>query len=194
MACGPCCPGKPETKKIVVGRQEIGISGYDEAIRSALAAKDASDEELRAILLKELKRFNYIPRPVESEYVEGIWKEFLRERERRCPMCADLKPASQEKGPAAVVESYGPIPRDKVPWYPTIISDKCSKCGVCVEFCHKGVYVDGPDGPVVKYPYKCVVACTGCRDQCPAGAIEFPSMVELREALKRLRKEYGVIG
>lgn len=88
-------------------------------------------------------------------------------------------------------ESYGKIPREKIPWFPTILRDKCTGCGVCVSFCHKDVYGDSEDGPVVRNPHNCVVGCTGCVGQCPAGAISFPTLVDLREALKRLRIEYG---
>jgi len=88
---------------------------------------------------------------------------------------------------------YGGIPREKILWYPTILVEKCTKCGACVSFCHQGVYADGEEGPVVKNPFNCVVGCTGCASECPSEAIVFPSLVELRDALARLRKEYGVL-
>jgi NAD-dependent dihydropyrimidine dehydrogenase PreA subunit len=89
-----------------------------------------------------------------------------------------------------VEELYGGIPREKIPWSPCILKEKCTGCGVCVSFCHKGVYKEGPDGPVVVNPHNCVVGCTGCASQCPSEAIKFPTLVELREALARLRREY----
>ncbi len=88
---------------------------------------------------------------------------------------------------------YGGIPRDRIPWHPTIIADRCTKCGVCASFCHQEVYTDGEDGPVVKNPFNCIVGCTGCASQCPSEAIRFPSLVELRDSLARLRKEYGIL-
>jgi len=89
--------------------------------------------------------------------------------------------------------TYGGIPREKIPWHPTILAEKCTNCGACVSFCHQAVYSDGEDGPVVKNPFNCVVGCTGCASECPSEAIRFPSLVELRDALARLRKEYGVL-
>jgi len=53
--------------------------------------------------------------------------------------------------------------------------------------------VDDEDGPVVKNPFNCIVGCTGCASECPADAIRFPSLVELRDLLARLRKEHGVL-
>lgn len=91
-------------------------------------------------------------------------------------------------------QGYAGIPRERIPWYPTIIAERCTKCGVCVSFCHQGVYADADDGPEVRNPFKCIVGCTGCASKCPAGAISFPTLMELRDALVRLRKEYGIIG
>lgn len=87
--------------------------------------------------------------------------------------------------------SYGKIPRKRIPWFPSVDEERCTNCGLCVSFCHKDVYREGPDHPVVENPYNCIVGCTGCAGQCPVGAIKFPSLVELREALRRLREEYG---
>ncbi len=90
-------------------------------------------------------------------------------------------------------QKYGGIPRERIPWYPTIVADRCTKCGVCISFCHQAVYAEGGDGPVVKNPFSCVVGCTGCANECPAKAISFPTLMELRNALARLRKEYGIL-
>lgn len=90
-------------------------------------------------------------------------------------------------------QGFGGIPRERIPWRPTIIRDKCTKCGVCVSFCHQGVYADTEDGPEVKNPFNCIVGCTGCAGECPAEAISFPTLVELRDALARLKKEYGIL-
>ncbi len=87
-------------------------------------------------------------------------------------------------------QTYEGIPREKIPWYPTILTEKCTECGACVSFCHKAVYTDGP---VVKNPFNCVVGCTGCVSECPSGAISFPSLVDLRDSLRRLRKECEVL-
>lgn len=87
------------------------------------------------------------------------------------------------------------IPREKIPWYPTIDYDKCIGCLTCVNFDketgHNVYDVEGnPPRPVVRNPYSCVVGCRACATLCPANAIKFPSMKELREALRKLRLEY----
>jgi NAD-dependent dihydropyrimidine dehydrogenase PreA subunit len=83
------------------------------------------------------------------------------------------------------------IPRDKIPWYPTIDYDKCTSCLTCAGFCKNGVYsTEGnPEKPVVSNPYRCVVGCSSCSMMCPAEAISFPSKEEIVEVIKRLRAE-----
>jgi NAD-dependent dihydropyrimidine dehydrogenase PreA subunit len=89
-------------------------------------------------------------------------------------------------------DEYHGIHRDKIPWYPTIDHDKCINCGTCVEYCKLGVYdlteERNEKKPIVKYPNNCVVFCTGCKGQCPVGAITFPSKQETRELIKKLEK------
>ena len=84
---------------------------------------------------------------------------------------------------------FGRIPRERIQWYPSIDPDRCSGCGVCVEFCHQSVFSQNESVEVVR-PYSCVVGCTGCAGQCPSQAISFPSLVDLREMLKKLRLEF----
>ncbi|MGK2907830.1 MAG: 4Fe-4S dicluster domain-containing protein [Desulfuromonadales bacterium] len=31
------------------------------------------------------------------------------------------------------------IPREKIPWYPTIDTEKCSGCRTCIDFCRNNV-------------------------------------------------------
>lgn len=80
---GECCPGKSVSKRLRVGGQEIGISEYDTIMRKALELGNASEEELKAVLLRELKIYNYVPRGMEKEYVEALWKAFNELRGKR---------------------------------------------------------------------------------------------------------------
>lgn len=83
MYTGTCCPGKSVTKRIVVGGQQVGISFFDKIIEKALASGDVPEEELKSILLRELKIYNYVPSSAEDEYLAGIWAEYVKERARR---------------------------------------------------------------------------------------------------------------
>ena len=86
-------------------------------------------------------------------------------------------------------ETYHGVPRSKIPWGPTIDYEKCVSCGKCVDYCKLGVYAfEEKNVPAVKNPINCVVFCTGCEEQCPVGAIKFPSKKETREIIRKLQK------
>jgi NAD-dependent dihydropyrimidine dehydrogenase PreA subunit len=89
-------------------------------------------------------------------------------------------------------ETYHGVPRSKIPWSPTVDYEKCLSCGKCVDYCKLGVYEleekGGKQRAVVKNRNNCVVFCTGCQEQCPAGAISFPSKKETREIIRKLQK------
>lgn len=73
------------------------------------------------------------------------------------------------------------VPREQVPWYPTIDTDKCTGCRTCIEFCSHGVYTwdDATDRPRVAEPFQCVVGCSSCSHQCEQEAISFPPLTVL---------------
>jgi NAD-dependent dihydropyrimidine dehydrogenase PreA subunit len=85
------------------------------------------------------------------------------------------------------------VPREQVPWYPTIDVDACLGDRACVDFCKNEVYRwdEGAGRPVVEHPFNCVLGCSACADICPAEAITFPTREELRIAMRRLRAEAG---
>ena len=83
---GACCPGKTNAKILSIGGQQIGITHLDDIIERALWMKDASDEELNAFLISQMKIYNYIPPTVEKEYADAVLQELLRiksEKSRR---------------------------------------------------------------------------------------------------------------
>jgi NAD-dependent dihydropyrimidine dehydrogenase PreA subunit len=90
-------------------------------------------------------------------------------------------------------ETWHGIPRNKIPWHPTIDYQKCVGCGKCVEYCTLETYKfeqkNGNRKPVVKNPNNCVVLCNGCDQICPTGAIKHPSKTQTREIIKNLRKK-----
>jgi len=83
------------------------------------------------------------------------------------------------------------IPREKIPWYPTINFDACTGDQECLNFCKNDVFTwDAVEShPIVERPYNCAVGCDACSQVCPAQAITFPSPEDLRQTLRRLRAE-----
>ncbi len=78
------------------------------------------------------------------------------------------------------------IPRNQIPWFPTINSSLCVGDQTCVTFCQRAVFQWDPTAnhPVVVQPHNCVVGCDGCTSICTAGAISFPSIEWLGEFLE----------
>jgi NAD-dependent dihydropyrimidine dehydrogenase PreA subunit len=85
----------------------------------------------------------------------------------------------------------GTIPREKIPWFPTVDNDICTGDQECFKFCKNDVFAWDEENsrPVVTHPHNCVVGCQACLNVCPVQAISFPSKEELREMMKRLRSE-----
>jgi NAD-dependent dihydropyrimidine dehydrogenase PreA subunit len=77
-------------------------------------------------------------------------------------------------------------PREKIPWFPTIDSEKCVQCGVCMN-CGREVYEWRQEGPEVARPYDCVVGCSTCANLCQGEAISFPNIEGIRETYRKER-------
>jgi len=75
---------------------------------------------------------------------------------------------------------FAGVPREKINWSPTIDSQKCLKCGICMN-CGRGVFQWGDDEkPHVVNPNDCVAGCSTCANLCLGNAIQFPPIEELR--------------
>jgi NAD-dependent dihydropyrimidine dehydrogenase PreA subunit len=83
------------------------------------------------------------------------------------------------------------LPRERIPWFPTIANDLCTGDAECYNFCKNDVieWDEANARPIVQNPFKCVVGCQACVNICDAGAISFPSKDELRQILRQLREE-----
>ena len=71
------------SRRLTVGGQEVGISEYDTIMRKALESEHAPDDEIKRIILRELKIYNYVPGSVEQEYLEAMWEAFRKMRDER---------------------------------------------------------------------------------------------------------------
>ncbi len=87
--------------------------------------------------------------------------------------------------------SSSAIPREKIPWFPSINYDLCKGTKECLAFCPTNVFAWDEAGArtIVANPYSCTVGCSNCVRICPNQAITFPDMEELAATLKLLRSE-----
>lgn len=83
------------------------------------------------------------------------------------------------------------IPREKIPWFPSIDADLCVGDQDCINFCRNDVlaFDEGAFKAIVAKPYNCVVGCDSCAKLCPQDAIHFPDQGDLRATLHKLRLE-----
>ena len=96
-------------------------------------------------------------------------------------------------------EAWHGIPRKDIDWHPTVVSERCLGCGLCVTSCGRGVYAFDYDQnrPVVVAPDRCMVGCTTCATICLQDAIEFPSRDYIRGLIrsrKILRQSKDMLG
>ena len=78
------------------------------------------------------------------------------------------------------------IPREKIPWYPTVDAQKCIGCKECFNFCRHKVYAWDEDNNKTRVarPYHCVVGCSTCSGLCNENAITFPPLTILKDFTK----------
>jgi CDP-4-dehydro-6-deoxyglucose reductase len=78
------------------------------------------------------------------------------------------------------------IPRQEIIWHPTIVTERCTGCGLCVTSCGRNVYAFDykANKPVVVAPMMCMVGCTTCAKNCLRDAIEFPSTGYIRQLIR----------
>ena len=85
------------------------------------------------------------------------------------------------------------IPREEIPWYPTVDTDTCIGCELCYVTCGREVYEielqnNKRRKARVERPYNCMVGCSTCAVVCPTEAIHFPS----RDIVWKAEREYKI--
>lgn len=85
-----------------------------------------------------------------------------------------------------MIPQWKGIPRNEIPWRPTVDESKCNGCGKCFEFCSHKVYAfdESRKKTRVTRPLECVVGCSSCMGLCEAEAISFPPLSMLTDMLK----------
>ena len=83
------------------------------------------------------------------------------------------------------------MPREKIPWFPTVNYDACIGDRDCLHFCKNSVFAwnEALGQPIVARPNNCVVGCDACAQICPVEAISFPTKETLRTVMRKLISE-----
>lgn len=82
-------------------------------------------------------------------------------------------------------EMWHGIPRQDIPWFPTVDADTCIGCTLCYTTCGRGVYEMQDNKAVPVNAMSCMVGCSTCGTVCPVQAISFPS----RDMIWKLERE-----
>lgn len=84
------------------------------------------------------------------------------------------------------------IPREEIPWLPTVDSEACIGCQLCYVTCGRGVFEMHDGVAVAVSAMECMVGCSTCGNVCPTGAISFPS-VDLVWKMERERQIFRTV-
>jgi NAD-dependent dihydropyrimidine dehydrogenase PreA subunit len=147
----------------------IGITGIDEIFARLLEAGKKPGKELGSHLLERLKEYNYIPKAKEGSYARAFLHEYERFYKRKA-LGIEEKPKD--------LGTWQGIPREEVPWFPTIMEELCDGCRICLNFCPFGVfgYDEKTNKVKVSNPFYCEVGCSICAAKCKPKAILFPPL------------------
>jgi NAD-dependent dihydropyrimidine dehydrogenase PreA subunit len=80
------------------------------------------------------------------------------------------------------------IPREQIPWQPSVDAQACIGCELCYVTCGRGVYEIKERLAIVERGTSCMVGCSTCAAVCPTEAISFPG----RDVIWRLEREHKI--
>ena len=152
-------------RQVMVGRSLSGLRGLDEIFESLYEEGQVPGDELAPQIMARAREHNYIPPSAENDFAAallGEYKTFHQERQ-----------SGQERSIDG--ETWRGIPRQQIPWFPSLDESLSDGCDKCLEFCSKGVYAREEEGRIsVAQPLRCLVGCAACARLCPQRAISFP--------------------
>jgi NAD-dependent dihydropyrimidine dehydrogenase PreA subunit len=80
------------------------------------------------------------------------------------------------------------IPREQIPWQPSVDAEACIGCELCYVTCGRGVYEMKDRLAIVARGTSCMVGCSTCAAVCPTEAIGFPG----RDVIWRMEREHKI--
>jgi NAD-dependent dihydropyrimidine dehydrogenase PreA subunit len=161
-------PSPKKSKMVLIGKTLVGIVGLEEVFENLFKENQAPDEKTKEKILNLIKKENYIPISAEKEYAESILREYR--------VFFQQKVSGEKVRPKNIPQRYQGIPREHIPWFPTVYEEKCDGCKKCYDLCPNSVYIwdEKTKKPIVVNPFYCEVGCSGCAEICPQKAITFP--------------------
>ncbi len=174
-----------KTKMVLIGNQLIGLIGLDEIFDNLYKSNPAdpnSDHKLEKEIVKKLvtlaRKDNYIPSKQEKIYASALLREYSIYYQKKISGANDVGASAYGVTVPLQFGTYQGIPRETIPWYPTVYEEKCDGCKKCYDMCPQKVYFwdEKKNLPKVVNPFACVVGCSGCAEICKLKAISFPPL------------------
>ena len=154
-------------RMLQIGGVPAGLQGLDEVFAELFDEDCAPDmEETQERIIKAVRKHNFIAKPALAEYKAVLGREYRRYFEQR------------SQGRDVTPKKYGTwqgIPREQIPWFPTVSAELCNGCGKCIDVCPKEVFTMTSEQVVeVVEPFACIVGCCFCKSACDPHAILMP--------------------
>lgn len=145
-----------------------GLLGLDEVFQVLYEEHCHPDgAETAQRLMQGVHQHNFIPKPAELAYQKALLGKYRLYYHQRA--------AGKDAAPRDYGRWQG-IPREQIPWFPTVSEELCDGCGKCLEVCPKDVYEKTETGKVrVVEPFLCIVECCMCKSACDPQAILMPN-------------------
>jgi hypothetical protein len=76
----PCCAAAAaaQVRFLIVNGDRIGISNLDGILKTAQDVAPEGELALRKELLRLVKIYNYVPSPVEKDYEDALYAEYMK--------------------------------------------------------------------------------------------------------------------
>lgn len=157
-------------RQLRVGEHLVGLVGLDELFARLQASGRPAEEDAVPELLAGAREQNYIPPAAAALYGAALLQAYRRYLNERAG-----------GGTPRKRRTWLGIPREQIPWFPTLYAERCDGCGQCLSFCPEGVFAPTVDGDKVEVvePLACQVGCSACAAVCPQEAITFPPLTVL---------------
>lgn len=80
----PCCAAEAmrRIRQISVGGTTVGLSMLEQIFQDVTGADLSRDTDIRTELLRQVKVYNYVPKPAEESYADAVFEEYQKEKKR----------------------------------------------------------------------------------------------------------------
>lgn len=81
----PCCAAAAMRKirQVSVGNTVVGLSMLEQVFRDVADSGISGNSQIRSELLRQVKIYNYVPKPAEDAYADAVFEEYQKEQKQR---------------------------------------------------------------------------------------------------------------